>query len=262
MTDDLPQKFAKLIPAANETGALEHELLTLCKATPDSAWQVLALLDQYHRRGKISADLCRTIRHKIERQALGIEQYDAPTQPQVGKGGTVRAPGRGRVRTSPAVALTAVMLGVAASPALREVPKDADPAYAAAAASAQADQSHRGPEMISLSSDRYIVHPHQRVAEISVERTIEAGAGDGGGETSFFWWTRASGAKPNEDYVAGAPKLAKMAEGVSSVTLHVPILANPARHHIQMFYILIGRPGAAAALGPVHRAAVFIMSPD
>jgi len=39
----------------------------------------------------------------------------------------------------------------------------------------------------------------------------------------------------------------------------VPIIANPSRRHIEMFYVVIGKPGGGADLGPIRRAAVFIM---
>ena len=39
----------------------------------------------------------------------------------------------------------------------------------------------------------------------------------------------------------------------------LPILANPSRRHIEMFYVLIGKPGGGARLGPIRRTAVFIM---
>jgi hypothetical protein len=60
------------------------------------------------------------------------------------------------------------------------------------------------------------------MAELSVQRTHEAR-----GDTGFVWWTTGSGAKPNEDYIGGPPKLAQMPDGVASVKLFVPILANP-----------------------------------
>jgi hypothetical protein len=60
--------------------AFLSELSAYCNATPDSSWEVLALLDQYHRRGKLSADHFRAFRRKIEFHALGIaEPAQAPT---------------------------------------------------------------------------------------------------------------------------------------------------------------------------------------
>jgi hypothetical protein len=46
--------------------------LAHCAQTPHATWEVLALLDQYHRRGKLPLDLYRSVSHRIQRRALGI----------------------------------------------------------------------------------------------------------------------------------------------------------------------------------------------
>jgi hypothetical protein len=46
------------------------ELCGACAQTPDLVWEVMALADQYHRRGKISAEFGRAIRDAIVRPAL------------------------------------------------------------------------------------------------------------------------------------------------------------------------------------------------
>jgi hypothetical protein len=76
MADNLPQQFEDFVCGATRARAFEQELLTLCATTPDSVWDVLALLDQYYRRDKLSADFCRAMRHKIERHVLGTENFE------------------------------------------------------------------------------------------------------------------------------------------------------------------------------------------
>jgi hypothetical protein len=51
----------------------------------------------------------------------------------------------------------------------------------------------------------------------------------------------------------------QIAEGVGSSTLRIPILANPNRRHVEMFYVLIGRPEGNTGIGPIHRAVVFLL---
>jgi len=51
-------------------------------------------------------------------------------------------------------------------------------------------------------------------------------------------------------------------DGVESVNLSVPIVANPSRKHTELFYVVIGKPGGGASLGSIRRATVFIMRPD
>jgi hypothetical protein len=280
----------------------------LCKAEPERAWEALALLDQHHRRGRVSAELCRSVRHKLERQALGLEEYRledaraecpectppaartahcAPRSHTAGAAnGTAIAvckasenradqtasgpapPSRTTrlawLRTAPIIVLAALMLSVAATPDMHAPPKTAEalgpvPSAPAPPPTPPALPAEQIPpiELVSLTSDRYIVAAHARVAEISVQRSREAA-----GEARFVWWTRGSGARPDEDYTGGSPKVAQLADGEVSMKLYIPILTNPSRHHIRMFYVLLGRAGGGAAPGPIRRAAVFIMPVD
>jgi hypothetical protein len=336
MSHDLPQRFEEFIRGAIPPDAFTHDLLTLCKTQPERAWEALALLDQYFRVGKISAETMQSLRHRIGRQALGIETYrpakaPAPaapvprasseidaedptieTLPPVAAPETARAEERAKpkdtgrewpaaqgaepakptkpttatkpakpagggtgagnrwrpyFRTFPVIALAAVVLAVAASPTVREGPGDASstdaaegtgPRLTSAAGTAASDTATpapvRGPEVLSLSSERYVVEADRTVAELSVERSPETS-----GDASFLWWTEPLDAKPAEDFVGGTPRRAQIPDGVSSVKLRIPILANPKRRHVEMFYVVIGRPGSATALGPIHRAAVFIL---
>jgi len=381
MSHDLQPRFEQYVSGAISTDAFCHELLTLCKAQPERAWESLALLDQYFRRGKISAELLQSLRQRIGRQALGIESYrpakaparaalpvaseiDAedstietlppeaaapspsvaatpPPAPPAAPAANVAQPlaappaappaapasaarstefaraeerqkpeDAGRVwpaahstasapiakggaeaarsgkpagaasamrfgagsrwrpyfRTFPAIALAAVVLAVAATPTVREGVGDAPTADAVAGTGAPFDgatgaandtttgQAERTPAMLALSSERYVVEGDRAVAELSVERSPDAS-----GETSFLWWTEAAGARPDQDFVGGAPRRAQMADGVNSVKLRIPILANPNRRHIEMFYVLIGKPSGDTTLGPIRRAAVFIL---
>ena len=178
-------------------------------------------------------------------------------------GPSIRGPAYFRI--SAAFAMT-MMLAMAVSPlvqkGLEHWPASSVSAVAAGAGSVSGDasatapprQPEPGPDMLSFSSDRYIVDPDREVAELSVERSPNAV-----GDTSFLWWTEGSGAKPDQDYVAGKPRRLQMAEGIGSSTLRIPILANPNRHHVEMFYVLIGRPQGTTGVGPIHRAAVFLL---
>ena len=318
MTEHLSQHFEEFARGATSAADFERALLAVCKNTPDSTWNVLALLDQYHRRRKLSAELYRTVRHRIQRHALGIEKLETSLQPLV----TTRSDGTDRtaasialpstalplVATQPAfvrseipprsapvlpfrhlladpadsgivaaempvprqrresrlrrgrahaLALAAIVCGVAASPTVKERPVRADTAVPAAAPAAAPEQPSPPPEVVSLASDHYVVYPNRKLAEISVQRGEQTA-----GAASFVWWTEGAGAKPNEDYISAAPRMTQMADGVGSVNLLVPILANPSRRHIEMFYVMIGRLGGGARLGPVRRATVFIMPAD
>jgi hypothetical protein len=312
MTDELTKIFSDFARDVISPATFEHDLLTLCKTTPECAWEALALLDQHYRRGRIASELQYSLRHRIQRQALGIESYqieshqpqrallptaavaapvpvapdaddEEPTIEVISVVAPVPPPAlapehvptravpasvrwRPPFRVSRAIALIAVMLAIVASPTVREGQEHrlaigSGTASAGEALTSSGDSgaagagSHdQGPAMLSLSSDRYIVDPDRDVAELVVERSPDVA-----GDTSFLWWTEGSGAKPNQDYVAGKPRRVQLAGGVGSSTLRIPILANPNRRHVEMFYVLIGRPEGDTAIGPIHRAAVFLL---
>jgi hypothetical protein len=164
------------------------------------------------------------------------------------------------LQTSPALGLAAVMLGVAASTHMGDPPlqRSAEEIPSSAVDTVAAEpESPAGPELISLSSDRYLVYPHQKSLEFKVERNS-----DGGDDARFVWWTQSSGAKSSADYIGTRRKLAAVPNGTASLTLQVPILSNPQRRHIEMFYVVIGKADGGADLGSIRRAAVFIMPAD
>jgi hypothetical protein len=76
MSYNLQQRLDAFVTGECSPDAFVQELSVLCDATPDSAWDVLSLIDQYYRRGKLSADLFRTVRYRIERHVLGVRDSD------------------------------------------------------------------------------------------------------------------------------------------------------------------------------------------
>jgi hypothetical protein len=341
-----------------------QELCVLCDATPDYAWDVLALIDQYYRRGKLSADLFQAIRYRIERHVLGVRDFDpigelsdAPIATETAPGevcdAAVRTPerqaspreldsdlqalqierlnacakvqryrkrlaivvdfgqrtrseladtrreldvwrrqatdylerltsnewrrvapeqingdstatcaSRNRTRSwrpgrsTQAIALASVLLIFGASPALQDLPSHRQAAKTALPTAAAVIPQISNPGQISLSANRYVVYPSHGNADIQIHRT-DGDAGD----VSFVWWTQGSGARPGRDYASRTPKMVLVPDGVETLHLSVPILANPARKHTELFYVIIGKPGGGASLGSIRRATVFIMRP-
>jgi hypothetical protein len=74
MTSSLQDLFDAFLNGDCPPEAFLSELSAYCNATRDSSWEVLSLLDQYHRRGKLSADHFRAFRRRIELHALGIAE--------------------------------------------------------------------------------------------------------------------------------------------------------------------------------------------
>src|ERR1700680_145930 len=73
----------------------------------EEGWEVLSLLDQYYRRGKIKAELFQTLKTRLESSALMVdEDMAARARPRVAGAQTEGAPGaRAAVREAQAGAV-------------------------------------------------------------------------------------------------------------------------------------------------------------
>lgn len=72
MNESLQQRLNAYVAGECDPQALADELLTHSAQAPGAAWEVLALLDQYHRRGKLPLELYRSVSQSIQRRALGM----------------------------------------------------------------------------------------------------------------------------------------------------------------------------------------------
>jgi hypothetical protein len=72
VTSRINERFEAFLGGGLSPEAFLDELSTICRESPDSTWDILALLDQYHRRRRLSADLLREFRRQLEFNALGI----------------------------------------------------------------------------------------------------------------------------------------------------------------------------------------------
>jgi hypothetical protein len=73
---NLQQRLDAFVSGECSLDVFVQELFVLCDETPESVWDALSLIDQYYRRGKLSADLFRTVRYRIERHVLGVPDSD------------------------------------------------------------------------------------------------------------------------------------------------------------------------------------------
>jgi Protein kinase domain len=79
----------------NNAEQLMLEIVAICGSDANNAWAVLALVDQYYRRGRISDDVYRGVKFQIQRMALGhpVATTPAPTaRAEVPKPKPVAAP--------------------------------------------------------------------------------------------------------------------------------------------------------------------------
>jgi hypothetical protein len=125
-------------------------------------------------------------------------------------------------------------------------PRKARPASAAVPAKPRIDA-------VSIAAGYYKIDAHKNFAEIHVRR------GNGsGGDTTFTWWTEPGTALPGTDYEARAPTVQLLSGQSQMASLFVKLVANAARKHRVVFYVVIGEPGSGVSLGRVTRAAVVL----
>jgi hypothetical protein len=62
-----------------ERADMQESFLSVCRSNPDAPWDALALLDQYQRRGRIDAELARSLKTDIAQLVFGVaSQTEAP----------------------------------------------------------------------------------------------------------------------------------------------------------------------------------------
>jgi serine/threonine protein kinase len=109
------------------------------QGNPEEGWEVLSLLDQYYRRGKIKAELFHTLKSRLESSALKGGDMSTNLRPHPS---TVTAPAVASAKNAAPTARAAVSPKDAAPPSLAAAAKDPAPASRAAAAKDAASASH------------------------------------------------------------------------------------------------------------------------
>ena len=74
VTPNLQTRLDAFLSGECPPAAFVKELAEFSRASSDSSWESLALLDQYHRRGKLSGDLFHAFRRQIEFDVLGVSE--------------------------------------------------------------------------------------------------------------------------------------------------------------------------------------------
>ena len=288
--DNLQQRLDAYVAGNCSPSALSEELTALCTAAPRATWEILALLDQYHRRGKLPQALHRSISQNLERRALGVQaaanqpvmEPPAPPAAPVARlaavaevaapAGEVRllrkqlqAPRPPPVRYAwrrwwwravPSASMALLLLAISASQSVGErgPALPAPPVLRSMPPPVAVPVQVATPGRLSLASDWIIVQPGAHEAAITVTRS-----GGTDAAISFLWWTQSAGARAGSDFRAHRARRVSMPAGAQALKLSVPILDNPARQHTELFYVAIGRPRGGATLGDTRRAAVFIL---
>jgi serine/threonine protein kinase len=143
----------------------------------------------------------------------------------------------------PEASKSAATLAVApASRAPVAAPPEASKSAATPAASPPAGVP-TGPSKIEMVTDTIDVPAAESLALVSVRRK-----GNLRGETNFTWWTESGTAKPGIDFLPVLPQHASIGDGISDISLNVPLSKAP-RTRSKSFYVVIDQTEGGAALG-------------
>ncbi|MFI4914676.1 MAG: serine/threonine-protein kinase [Steroidobacterales bacterium] len=88
-TDRLRSLLSALLSDTHRRGERLRDITATCSADPEAAWELLALIDRYHRLGQMPTDLFQTAKRQIEELALGRA---APESPRAGSENTLVGP--------------------------------------------------------------------------------------------------------------------------------------------------------------------------
>lgn len=92
MSAELSARIALLLRGSPSAAGLERDVLALCVSAPSAHWEVLGLLDQYYRRGRITQERFNALRQRIERRALGVQEERGACAPAAVRGHVVPRP--------------------------------------------------------------------------------------------------------------------------------------------------------------------------
>jgi hypothetical protein len=80
MSHTLQQRLDEYVAGISTEATLTNDLAAYCATARFSVWETLALVDQYHRQGKLPTQLYRTITRTIQHREMGFQQPAAPLQ--------------------------------------------------------------------------------------------------------------------------------------------------------------------------------------
>ena len=69
-SSQLAERLDLLIERAINVSQFEADMVRCCTADPDEVWNLLALLDQYHRLEKLPTELFRSLKASADRYGL------------------------------------------------------------------------------------------------------------------------------------------------------------------------------------------------
>ena len=110
---------------------------------------------------------------------------------------------------------------------------------------------------VSFDNDTYVASESDGSIRLIVKRR-----GSLRGETSFRWTLKSNSAEAGADFAAIGPDRERMAPGVASVGLTIPLVSDAIAESTELFQVELTAVEGGAAIGQISRASVIIVDDD
>lgn len=114
-----------------------------------------------------------------------------------------------------------------------------------------------GPAIVGFDKDTYVVTESDGTVKLTVRRT-----GNTRIPVTFHWALLSNSAEAGADFAAIGPETERMAPGVNSAVLTIPLVSDSIKENTELFLVELSVDDDGPQLGAVSRAAVIIVDDD
>ncbi|HWK73495.1 MAG TPA: protein kinase [Povalibacter sp.] len=121
----------------------------------------------------------------------------------------------------------------------------------------QATGAATGPAVIGFDKDTYVATESDGTVRLTIKRT-----GNTRVAASFHWALLSNSAEAGADFAAIGPETERMAPGVNTLVLTIPLVSDSIKENTELFLVELSVDDDGPELGAVSRAAVIIVDDD
>jgi len=114
-----------------------------------------------------------------------------------------------------------------------------------------------GPAVVGFDKDTYVATESDGTVRLTVKRT-----GNTRVAASFHWTLLSNSAEAGADFAAIGPETERMAPGVNTLVLTIPLVSDSIKENTELFLVELSVDDDGPELGAVSRAAVIIVDDD
>lgn len=114
-----------------------------------------------------------------------------------------------------------------------------------------------GPAVVGFSKDTYVANESDGTVRLTIRRT-----GNTRVAATFHWALISNSAEAGADFAALGPETERMAPGVNSMVLTIPLVSDSIMENTELFLVELSADDGGPELGAIARAAVIIVDDD